>query len=170
MDNSSNQPGAGVTPRQHLTTREDVRNAIATLLEHAQRNVVVFGPVLDGYYFNTNRVADALGRFISQHHENRARFLIENGQQVVRDNARLIAMAKRFGDAIHIRAVGDDHVGLHELFIVADSGSYLYQENLDRLEGVAAYEASRDATPMARRFDGMWDMSQPVAGINSVGL
>lgn len=170
MDNTRVPTGTGHSKRQRIATREAARDAIIALFDQAQRNIIVFGPVLDGFYFNTSLAADALGRFVARHHENRARILVEDSLQVARDNARLVAMTRRFADAMHIRTVGEDHAGLRELFVVVDNRSYLHQEDLERLEGTAAFDAAADAMLLARRFHEMWDMSQSAVGINTVGL
>ncbi len=172
MGNIPDQPEvhAGDTQQRRIATREELCEAVITLLEQAQRNIVVFGPSLDRNCFNTARATDALGQFISRHVDNRIRILIENEQQVLRDNARLVAMARRFGDSIHIRHVGEDHVGLRELFVITDNRDYLYQENVDRLESIVDYQGPGDAIPLVRRFYGMWDMSGPATSINVIGL
>ncbi len=172
MGNNPDQPDirASSAQRRRLATHGELGEAVITLLEQAQRNIMIFGPSLDGNYFNTTRAADALGQFISRHAENRVRILVENEQQVLRDNTRLVAMARRFGDSIHIRHVGEDHVGLRELFVISDSRGFLYQENVDRLESIVDYQGPGDATLLARRFYGMWDMSEPAASINVIGL
>ncbi len=170
MDTFPGQTASSSKKRQRIATREAARDAIVTLIEQAQRNIMVFGPVLDGLLFNTARTAEALGKFIARHHENRARILIEDSQQVVRDNARIIALAKRFSDAVQIRTVGEDNAGLRELFVVADERGYLHQLDLEQLEFMVAMDAGTEATMLARRFREMWDMSQPATGINTLGL
>ena len=170
MANDAEQQKTGDEPGRFAAARNALREAIAALLEQAHRDILVFGSDLDGYYFNTARVADALGRFIARHHENRARFLVEHGQQVIRDNARLIALARRFADAVQLRRVSEDHAGLSELFIVVDSRVCLYQQDAGRIDRPVTRRPRREAALLARRFRTMWDLGEPLAEIKPVGL
>lgn len=157
-------------PERLAAARDANREVITSLLERAQHEILVFGPVLDGYYFNTRRAGDALGRFIANHRENRAHILVEHGRQIIRDNARMIALARRFADAVQIRRVGKDHAGLRELIVVIDNRACLYQEDTDRVYRLLHDQGPRQAALLARRFRTMWDQGEPLAEINAAGL
>ena len=170
MANDAEQQKTGKEPARSAAARTALRETIAALLEQAQHEILVFGPDLDGYYFNTARVADALGRFIARHRENRARILVEHRQQVIRDNARLIALARRFADAVQLRRVSEDHAGSNELFIVVDSRTSLYQQDADRIDRPIAMQQLREAALLARRFRTMWELGEPLVEIKPAGL
>lgn len=167
MGNNADQPAAGNQPGTRATPRDTFRDALVSLLEQAQHEISVFGPVLDGHYFNTQRTAKALGQFIARHHRNRARVLVEDGQQLIRDNPRLLELARRFADAVEIRRVGEDHVGLRELFVVTDSRVALLQPDIDQPWGGPPLCAT---ATLARRFQAMWGLAEPLAGISPPGL
>ncbi len=170
MANDADQRKTGGGPERQTTARDVLREAIGTLLERAQHDILVFGPALDGYYFNTERSAEALGRFIAHHHANRARFLVEHGQQVIRDNVRLVALARRFADAIQLRRVSEDHAGLRELFVVIDRRASIFQQDVDRIDRPVSGQQPREAALLARRFDAMWNPGVPLAEITPAGL
>ena len=170
MANDAEQQKTGEEPARSAAARTALRETIAALLEQAQHEILVFGPDLDGYYFNTARVADALGRFIARHRENRARILVEHRQQVIRDNARLIALARRFADAVQLRRVSEDHTGSNELFIVVDSRTCLYQQDADRIDRPIAMQQLREAALLARRFRTIWELGEPLVEIKPAGL
>ena len=170
MANDAEQQKTGDEPARFAAARSALRETIAALLEQAQHEILVFGPDLDGYYFNTARVADALGRFIARHRENRARILVEHRQQVIRDNARLMALARRFADAVQLRRVSEDHTGANELFIVVDSRTCLYQQDADRIDRPIAMQQLREAALLARRFRTIWELGEPLVEIKPAGL
>ena len=170
MANDAEKQKTGKEPARSAAACNALRETIAALLEQAQHEILVFGPDLDGYYFNTARVADALGRFIARHRENRARILVEHRQQVIRDNARLMALARRFADAVQLRRVSEDHTGANELFIVVDSRTCLYQQDADRIDRPIATQQLREAALLARRFRTMWELGEPLVEIKPAGL
>ncbi|MHB8346800.1 MAG: DUF7931 domain-containing protein [Acidiferrobacterales bacterium] len=169
MTNNADQKKAG-GPERPAAARDVLREAIGTLLEQAQHDILVFGPTLDGYYFNTERTAEALRQFIARHHGNRARFLVAHGQQVIRDNARLVALARRFADAVQLRRVSDDHAGLRELFVVIDRRAWIFQQDADCIDQPVSGQQPRQAALLARRFCAMWDRGEPLAEITAAGL
>ncbi len=170
MNRNADRPGTGAQSGQPAATRAALSAVLVELLDQARREVSVFAPVLEADCFNTARFADSLGQFVARHHANRACFLVEDGQQVVRDNARLAALARRFADAVQFRRVGEDHRGLRELFMVIDSLALVHILDIDRIDAPAPHFRVREATALARRFRGMWDMGEPLAEISVTGL
>src|SRR6266566_7522799 len=119
-----------------LKDRDAIRERVTSLVESAQREIIVFAPQMDTYFFNGSRMGQALTGFALRHRHNRTRLLIEDGPQVLHDNNRLIALCRRLSEFIQLRQVGEQHLGLREMFIVADGVSYLQQPDVTEPECV----------------------------------
>lgn len=159
-------------PAEHhrLHTRDEIRDAVATLFRQAQRQLVIFSPMLDGYYFNTPAIGELLGKFIATHRTNRARILVEDTRQVMRDNARLIRLAQRLPDCLRIRQVGEQHRGMRDMFMVADHSGFLHQENVEVTQSIMGDKAAHEAVRLIGRFEEMWDRSEPIQELSAMGL
>ena len=159
------------SPEHHrLATRDEVRAAIAALFEQAQRQISIFGPVLERYYFNTARIEELMGKFIARHRTNRIRILTEDCHQVLLDNARFKQLAQRLPDCLSIRQVNEMHRGLKEMFVVADHTGYVHLPDVETCDGVTSTQAPRETLQFARRFEAMWEKSEPAPGLHTVGL
>ncbi len=167
MSDNADPPATMEPPAPSTKTRAGIQDAIVSLLEGAQHDVAIFGAALDGYYFNNQRVAEAIGHLIARHHSNRVYILTEDSQQFSRDNPRMLALARRFGDAIELRRVGENHTGLRELFVLADSHTVLH---LPDFEQPATGPSPQPGPLLARRFRAMWEAGEPLPGINPAGL
>lgn len=172
MDTADN-PSAGNDPGAQsriIRDRGEVGEFLAGLVEGATREIVVFAPQLDSVLFNTARVSRALASFAARHRHNLARFVVEDTEQALRDNDRLVGLCRRLSDFIHLHRVAEEHLGIREMFVVVDHAGYLRQEDTTKPDCVAAPRDARQAVQLARRFNELWDRSEPVASLRAAGL
>lgn len=169
-DTAGPQPVPDGTSPRVLRDRDGARDFIARLIEAAQREIDVFAPQLDPHLFNRARLARGLAGFAARHRRNRARFLVEDAAQAIRDNDCLVDLCRRFSEAIELRMVDEAYLGIREMFMVVDRTGYLHQEDTDRPECVADAADKGQAVKLALRFEQMWDRSAPVPGLHPPGL
>ena len=170
MNPQDTRPG-DIEPQHHrLQTSEQARDAIAGLFQQAMHQLVLFAPLVEPRYFNTAALEALIGEFIGRGRGNQLRILIEDGHQVLLDNARLAKLAHRLPDCVRIRKVGEAHRGLRDLFLVADHKGYFHQPQLERIDSVTSGVATRTAVQLARRFEQMWEQSEPVEDLSRLGL
>ncbi|GMR04105.1 MAG: hypothetical protein BMS9Abin22_645 [Gammaproteobacteria bacterium] len=153
-----------------IRDRDAIRDHIAVLIEQARREIAVFAPRFDSHFFNTARFAEALATFVVRHRHNQARLLVEDAQQLVQDNGRLIGLSRRLSDFIHIRQVGEEHTGMRDMFILADQNGYLHQQDVERHECLVDFNGRSKAMALASRFEEMWVHGVLVPAIRTVGL
>jgi hypothetical protein len=158
------------SPRAVVSDPEQVRERLAQLAEGARHDVQLFAPQLDARLFNGARLTAALAHFVSQHRHSRVRFLVEDGEQALRDNQRVVELCRRLSDFIDLRQVGEAHRGLREAFLVADRAAYAHQQDVTQPQFVVDPSGRRTALELAGRFEAMWEQSEPVAGLRTAGL
>ena len=167
----SDDPIAETDPvHQRLQTREQARAAVAGVFQQAQRQLLLFAPLLDAHYFNTTPVETLIGEYIARQRNNQVRILVEDTRQALLDNARLAQLAHRLPDCVRIRQVGENHRGLREVFVVADHQGYFHQPHIERADSITSSHAPRTAVQLARRFEQMWEQSEPVEDLGRLGL
>ncbi len=172
MDTAENkQPPEKPAPqRRVIKERDEVRDSIAQLAESAVREIVIFAPQLDGYFFNTTRASRALASFSARNRHNLVRILVEDTEQALRENDRLVSLCRRLSDFIQIRKVAEEHLGIRELFMTVDHSSYLHQEDSAKPEHLVGLYDTRQTVTLLRRFNEMWDRSEPITALRTTGL
>jgi hypothetical protein len=153
-----------------LKSREDIRDAVAALIGLARRDIIVFTPQMESFFFNGAQLGQMFASFAARHRNNRARLLVEDAAQVLRDNDRLIGLCRRFAEFIQLRQVGEEHRGLREMFAIVDGVSYLHQPDITEPECIVEPSGRKYAADAKRRFDLMWDRSEPLTGLYVAGL
>jgi len=153
-----------------LKSREDIRDAVAALIGLARRDIIVFTPQMEAFFFNSSQLGQMFASFSAAHRNNRARILVEDAAQVLRDNDRLIGLCRRFAEFIQMRQVGEEHRGLREMFVIVDGVSYMHQPDITEPECVVEPSGRKYSLDARRRFDLMWDRSEPLTGLYVAGL
>ena len=169
-DDKAARDGQPAPTHRHLDRRDDIRDSIAALLEQARRQIRVLAPRLEHNYFNTGRVQHALARFMARHRENRAQFLVEDAEQVMHDNARLVELARRFPEFIQIHQVGAEDIGLGTLRVISDRHGLLSQPDVSEIDTELHLDDPHAAIPAGNDFDARWARSEPLAGLHAAGL
>lgn len=166
--NSDSEPS--VPGREIVADPEQVRERMALLAEGARHDIQLFAPQLDARLFNGGQLTAALAHFVARHHHGRVRFLIEDGEQALRDNQRVIELCRRLSDFVDLRQVGEVHRGLREVFVVADRAGYVHQQDITKPTFVVDPAGRRTAVELAGRFEAMWEQSEPLTGLRVAGL
>lgn len=156
--------------RLHLHSRGEAQDFIIELLQQARRKISIFAPTLDSHPFNTSRALDILASFTTLHRNNLARFLVEDADQSLHNNGRVVELCRRFSDFIKMRQIDEDHMSLQEMFITIDDRGYLHQPHVDRPEYLASPDAKSEARRFAIQYERMWERSQAISGTRSLGL
>jgi hypothetical protein len=171
METAKNSPATETAPqRRIIRDRTGVSDFLAVLAENATREIAIFAPQLDGAYFNTSRFARALASFAARHRQNLARIVIEDAEQAIRDNDRLVGLCRRLSDFIHMHHVAEEHLGIREMFVVVDHRSYLHQQDTAKPDCVTHQHAGHEAVLLTRRFNEFWDRSEPIVALRAAGL
>jgi hypothetical protein len=170
---TANNPSAKNGPeaqRRIIKDRNEVSDFLAGLVEGATREIVIFAPLLDSALFNTARVSRALASFAARHRHNLARIVVEDTEQAIRDNDRLVGLCRRLSDFIHMHRVAEEHLGIREMFVVVDHAGYLLQADIAKPDCTAAPSDPQQAVRLARHFNELWDRSEPIASLRAAGL
>ncbi|MFQ5546448.1 MAG: hypothetical protein ACE5FE_10745, partial [Acidiferrobacterales bacterium] len=134
------------------------------------RKISVFAPTLEGDLFNTSQVIGVLASFTASHRGNLVRFLVEDADQSLHQNARVVGLCRRFSDFIEMHQVDEDNTGLQEQFVIVDDCGYLHQPHLDRPGFRASTDDRSETRQFAIRYERMWERSQSMPGVHTLGL
>lgn len=149
---------------------EAVRDLLGPLIDRAQHEVALFAPQLPAELFNTVAFIRAFASFAARHRRNRGRLLLGDAPQALRDNDRLVALARRLSDAILVRQVAENDRGDRDIVLLVDHSAYLQQQDSARVEAVLDTRGGPAIAKLVDRFEAMWDRSEPVAEWYPTGL
>lgn len=158
------------TRHRHPETREALRAAALQLVQTAHHELVVAAPALDATLWNSAAMGQALGHFISSHHRNRIRIVVEDSEHLLTTCVRIVELARRLSDLVLIRRLGEPHRGLSQMFAVADRSSCLLQMDIGIIDATLDLDTARLAAPLASRFDEIWEAADPLPGLHGFRL
>jgi len=153
-----------------FNNRDEIQTTIKNLILNTNREFLILGPALDPFYFNNSDFISALTTFVTGHQRNTAKILIENNEQIIRDNGRLTALCRKLHENLRIRSLPEEYQGHTELMIISDQQTVLLQHNLDRPDITLSVADRTFATTYARRFEYAWQRSVPMPGLRTLGL
>ena len=156
-------------PPAQIHGRDTLRDRLAGLVERAQHEILVFAPRYERALFDTPQLAEALAHFVTRHRQNRARLLVEDAEQLTRDNERLMEVTRKFSDFIEFRQVAEEHRGRREIFAVVDRTGFLHQEDIGAAAAIVHLAAKSKAAALAERFEALWTHGTPLTGRLGVG-
>lgn len=168
--NDNSKSNAPVKEHRHPTTRDDLSVAALDLIAQARREIMICSPALDPSLYNRAALTEALGHFIARQPHCRARIVVEDTEHMLLSSVRLVELARRFSDMIRIQRLGEPHHGMTEMFIVADSESCLYQQDITVIDATLDLHTPHLAAPFTRRFEDIWAASEPVPGLHTFRL
>lgn len=151
-------------------SRDELRDAAVDLITSARRELVICSPALDPALYNRTALTEALGHFIARQARCRVRMVVEDTEDMLRGSVRLVELARRFSDLLLIQRLGEPHHGLTEMFMVADSESCLYQQDIATIDATLDLHTPHLALPLARRFEDIWAAGEPVPGLHGFRL
>ncbi len=163
-DNDGAQLAAGL-----VRGPQALAQALAALVRSARRDVRLFAPQLEPAVFGAAVFVEALQQFAARHARNSARLLVEDATRLLRDNARLVELARRLPDGLAVREIEDNDHGARDLYLVADRSAHLVQEDVGRNEAMVTLQAPNQTLKLIERFDATWERATPLA-LRTLGL
>lgn len=162
-----NFPGAS---RVVITDYAAAMDAVLATVAAARHRLRIYAPALDPRLFGGSALAVALGELATRHARNRIRVLVEDPASILQSVPRVLALVRRLPSFVAARRTGESQVAPLEMFVLADRSAYVHQPRMDQLRAFADLADGRTTSQLTRRFDALWDASEPIAGIQTLGL
>ena len=170
MGNEENKIFDARGSRFRASGREALQQNVAMAFENARHAIVVYSPWLQPAQFNQSRVISALAKLCAGGRPNKVRILVEHSDETIRNNGRLTDLTQRFSDFIELRQLGDGSNAPTDTFVVFDRDGYIHQLDSDKADCIVDFNTSHEASALFKRFEQLWERSEPVAGLHVLGL
>jgi hypothetical protein len=152
-----------------LSDSDAQRRAAVALTLQARRSVNIFTRDLDKKIYDNRDVLDALQN-LAINSRGLIRILLKDSGQAVKYGHRLISLSQRLTSFIEIRKVAEDFKEYNEAFLVADEIGYAHRKHADRFEGIARFNAAKEAANLLVFFNEVWRHSEPDPNLRRIYL
>ena len=144
--------------------------AIEEVIGVAQRTIRVFDIALANRGFNTPARVERLRQFFVAGRAHRLLIALHDTDGLEREAPRLLTLLRQFPMSIEIhRTLGQARTAM-DPFVVADDHSAWHQQHFEQPRAIVAIHSPADATPLAQRFEEIWELSEPAVSATTLGL
>jgi hypothetical protein len=144
--------------------------AIDEVIAAARTTIRLFDFTLGPRGFNSPARTEQLRRFIVAGRAHRLLIALHEPETLERECPRLLMLLRQFPMSIEIHRTLAQARNAADPFIVADDHSVWHQLHHTQTRAIVALHSPADASPIAQRFDEIWDLSEPAVSATTLGL
>jgi hypothetical protein len=144
--------------------------AIGEVVGAAQRTIRVFDFTLAGRGFNSVARYEALRHFFVTGRTHKLQIALHEPELLDRECARLLMLLRQFPMSIEIHRTLAQARDAADPFVLADDHSVWHQLHHTQTRAVVALHSPADAVPLLRRFEEIWELSEPAVSATTLGL
>ncbi len=148
----------------------EINDVLQLLCEQVTHKLLVLAPRLDLPVFTSEAVQTGIERIVAGALQNHARFLIADDDHFRHCNGRIIALCRRFSSYVGAHKIIPEYATKAELFVVADDTAYIHQPIPDQPRALTNFNDPGAARRLTGRFHEIWERSETVPELFSVGL
>jgi len=167
-DNAAAKPAGNY---RRLSSIAESQEAIDQVIAEARTQLRIFDVSLGlrGGYNSPKRI-EALRNYIIAGRANRLLVALHEPETLHRDCPRLIQLMRQFPTSIQIHRTLSQAREAKDPFVVAEDHSVWHLMHFEQPRAMVALHSPEDATPIAQRFDEIWELSEPAVSATTLGL
>lgn len=142
--------------RQVLSTKEEVRAAVAEVTSLADRTLAILTHDLEPEIYDHDEFLETLKRFVLARSFARVRVLIADPVRALKDGNRFVTMGRRLNSYIEFRNVKPQYRNHAEAFCIADEHAIVYRARADSWDGMSDTYQPAVARRYLDMFDELW--------------
>jgi hypothetical protein len=144
--------------------------AIDEVIAVARLELCIFDRSLALRGYGSPARIERLRQFLLAGRAHRIRIALHEPDELVKDEPRLVALLRQFPAAISINRTLAQAREASDAFVVADDHSVWRQFHVDNPRAIVALHSPADATPVAQRFEEIWELSELAVSATTLGL
>ena len=164
---NGDDPGAA---RVCLEGVAESRVAIDRVIAAARNTLSVFDACLADPAWNNAERCALLKAFLLQRRGNRLRCVLHQPDYLERDAPRLVTLLRQYSSCIEIRRTLGEARCASDPLLLADDHSYWHRLHIEHPRFVLALNNPVDAVLLSRRFEEIWESSEPGWPPTTLGL
>lgn len=164
-------PAGAESPEIELDTLEACREALASLLADAQRNLYICTRSMDAELFCGESALRELRRVATSGRGAELRILVQDPEAALREGAPLLALAQRLPTSMPVRqTIEDSESPFAGAYVLNDRGGLLFRPIGSRFEGIFQRHAPGHHRQLLDQFQQTWDRSSPASSLRAQSL
>lgn len=153
-----------------LTGESDYRSAIDTVLARAAREIAIFDHDLAALRLEEPSRSARLDGFLHGEHPRRLRIVVHDTRLLDSHMPRFTQLATRHSPAVQVRQSPDNLRQLADTHLFADMRHGVRRFHIDHARCALMLDDPSAIQPWQKRFEELWDLSQPCLKITTTGL
>lgn len=150
--------------------REAFATTAAQLAGMARRELAVLSFDLPAWAYGTPSFCDAVRGLILSHQRARVRVLIHDVPAVATQSHRLLHLLRELSSYTEIRTLAEHQRGYRDDCLIADEHQVLERDTPESLTARVYRDAPVSGRAARRRFDDLWDGSEPASALRRLYL
>lgn len=151
-------------------TEAGFRAAIDLTLAAARREIRIFDRDLGHMGLDDRAHAELLTAFLAAGRNRRLRIVLHDSDWLDRRAARLPSLLRLYGHAIEVRRTPEHLRELTDSWVLADEAHGAIRFHADHPRGKRIVDSPTDMLAWWRRFDDLWEASEPCSPGSVTGL
>jgi hypothetical protein len=148
----------------------EISLAIDDVIALATRRIVIFDRDLAEGGYNSSQRFNRLKIFLLSNRRNRIDIALHKSEHLERDCARMLILLRQFPHAISIHRTLPEAQRVHDGFVVADGIHFVHRFHFDHALAQRAFHDESGGGILQRRFDEIWEYTEPAASATILGL
>lgn len=144
-----------------LTLKQQHAAASINMARQAKRSIHIYSHDLDRAVYNNRDFVNTLTRLASSSRHARIQILVRDTNPMIQHGHMVIEPARRLSTYITIKKVHPDFHDFTQAFFVVDERALIKRPIATRYEGLACFDAPREARELLRFFKEVWQKSEP---------
>ena len=148
----------------------EMSRTIDEIITLATRRIVIFDRYLAEGGYNTPQRFNRLKVFLLANRRNRIDIALHKSENLERDCARMMILLRQFPHAVSVRRTLPEAQRVQDGFVVADGIHFVHRFHFDQPLAQRAFHDESGAGILQRRFDEIWDYTEPATSATVLGL
>jgi len=155
---------------QSLSGEQAYEAAIDTIIQHAERELLIFDADLSRGGYTSPKRYEALRGFLAKNRNNRLTIVLHEVDFFSTHCPRLMGLLKTYSHAISICQTAEHALITNDPFMIADQQHYLHRFHVDDARLLLALHDPVGVRSLQERFDQLLEASSPAVFVTTLGL
>ena len=144
-----------------LHSADEFRNAASVITTSILRTIHIFTPDLEPEIYDTQDFLDNVLELCRGNRYASVKILVKDSSSAVKRGHGLIRLAQKLTSAIEIRNPVDEYLTINHAFMVTDSKSLMYRQELDSYKGFYNLDCEFRSKKLEELFNTAWEHALP---------
>jgi hypothetical protein len=159
-----------LTPNVILHGEQLFSAAIDTIIQRAEREILIFDTDLGRGGYSSITRAELLGNFLAKGRNNRLVILLHDTDFLTHRCPRLMQLMRLFGHSLTVHKAGDEARPAQDSCVLADGAHYLHRFHIDHARFRYCLDDETAVQPLRERFDQILETSTHTISATTLGL